>query len=130
MRFFFDFAIARAQGVVDLVRRAIIDAEGDDLPGQAVGRPGDVGAARRVFNFVVGEGGVDERLIRSAGQDALAVGVVFSCSGTRKVFGKKVKNTGYGPASALDSNDLHVCCTIRSMRSRVFGIGSRWNCLT
>ena len=82
-----------AVGVVQRPRRA----HGHHLPGKAVGRARRHRPAVRHLALVVGEGGIDARRhcpIRLVdGQNPLAVGVVFGCSGARKAFSKKVKNT-------------------------------------
>ena len=54
-----DVAQVVGQGVVELVRRPVVDAEGGYLPAQAVGGAGHVRAGRRIGDFVVREGSID-----------------------------------------------------------------------
>jgi hypothetical protein len=74
-----DVAQVVGEGEIELARAAGAGArlDGHDLPGQPVGRAEGVGArARRVGQFVVGEGRVDDCAVGIGGHDPLAAGVV------------------------------------------------------
>ena len=64
-------------------RRAHLRLHGHDLSAEPVGRANGIRSRRRVGQFVVGEGGVDDRPVGLRGHHPLAVGVVFGCSGAK-----------------------------------------------
>jgi len=57
--------------------RAHLRLHGHDLSAQPIGRAHRIRSRRRVGQFVVGEGGVEDRAVGLNGQGAVAVGVIL-----------------------------------------------------
>lgn len=70
-------------GKVERARRAHLRLHGHNPASQPVGRANGIRSRWRVGQFVVGEGGVDDRPVGLRGHHSLAVGVIFSYSSAK-----------------------------------------------